>query len=230
YLHLTAVRRGKTRGLLDGGADARVRGTAAEIAVHRLVDVLVGRLRISREQRGGRHDLARLAVPALHDVQIEPGGLDFLAELGGANALDGGDGSGANRRDGCYTGADRRAVDVDRAGPALGHSASVLGAFQIELITQHPQEGCIAIYVDGACLTIHLDRVGHRCILVVAAVARPRLADRVGHGARASYDHRTVDRSGPQCTSWPPLRKACRGRSEREVTGCVSARVVVMSA
>src|SRR5262249_36839275 len=49
------------------GADALVGAAAADVG-HRLVDVGIGRLRLFREQRRRRHDLPRLAVPALRDI------------------------------------------------------------------------------------------------------------------------------------------------------------------
>src|SRR5207244_87255 len=50
------------RGLLDRRADAVVRAAAADVAGHRGVDVRIGGIGIAREQRGGLHHLARLAV------------------------------------------------------------------------------------------------------------------------------------------------------------------------
>ncbi len=37
-------------------------------------------------------------------------------------------------------GSDRYAVDMDRAGLACGHAATVFGARQLQLVPQHPQE------------------------------------------------------------------------------------------
>ena len=56
---------------VDRRADALVGAAAADVG-HRLVDVAVGRIRILREQRRRRHDLARLAVAALRHVEREP--------------------------------------------------------------------------------------------------------------------------------------------------------------
>src|SRR5688572_13874796 len=52
------------RGALDGLADAEIGATPADVAGHRRGDLLVGRLRVLRQQGIGRHDLARLAVAA----------------------------------------------------------------------------------------------------------------------------------------------------------------------
>src|SRR5574342_1376039 len=62
------------RGAVNGGADTLI-GAAATDVRHFLVDVGVGRVRVLREQRGGGHDLARLAVAALRHVFLDPGAL-----------------------------------------------------------------------------------------------------------------------------------------------------------
>src|SRR2546430_14275498 len=53
------------RRALDRGADAGVRAAAADVSRHRRFDVGVRRTRFLREQRGGSHDLTRLAIVAL---------------------------------------------------------------------------------------------------------------------------------------------------------------------
>src|SRR5258708_27725228 len=66
-------------GLLDGRADARVGGAAADVG-HGRVDVGVGGLWLGRQERRRGHDLARLAIAALGDVELHPGGLHLLAD------------------------------------------------------------------------------------------------------------------------------------------------------
>src|SRR5207237_338294 len=79
------------RRALDRGADAGVGTAAADVSRHRRVDVGVRRVRFRREQRGGGHDLARLAVAALHDLHVQPGLLGPLAARRLAACLDGRD-------------------------------------------------------------------------------------------------------------------------------------------
>src|SRR5215471_6715597 len=62
-------------------ADALIGAAPADVG-HGLVDVLVGGLRIPREERGRRHDLTGLAVPALRDVDGRPGFLDWVRAIG----------------------------------------------------------------------------------------------------------------------------------------------------
>src|SRR3954471_6268635 len=116
-------------------------GAAAADVGHRRVDLGVGRRGLGGEQRGSRHDHAALAVTALGNVVFEPSLLDLvqLAVLG--EALDGGDLLAA--RDGAQrhmAGARRHAVDVHRAGAALGDAAAVLRASEAQGVAQHPQQ------------------------------------------------------------------------------------------
>src|SRR5262249_38769251 len=77
--------------LLDGFADAEIGPAAADVPGQRLVDIGIGGRRDLRQQGGGGHDLAGLAVAALHDLEIEPRLLNPLAGGGGADSLDGRD-------------------------------------------------------------------------------------------------------------------------------------------
>ena len=59
-------------GRLDGGGDALIAAAAADVAAHRAVDLVLGRVLVGREQRGGLHDLAGLAIAALRDIEGAP--------------------------------------------------------------------------------------------------------------------------------------------------------------
>ena len=113
------------------------------------------------EERGGGHDLPRLAVAALDDVDLGPGALDGMGPVGG-EALDGGDRPGADRRDRGDAGPDGLAVEVDGAGAALGHPAAVLGAGVAEDVPQDPQQRHVGRCVDLALLAVddELHRAG----------------------------------------------------------------------
>src|SRR5580692_9449791 len=62
----------RSRSLLDGGANALIGPATADIAVHRAVDVGVGRMRRLLQQRDRLHDLASLAIAALRHVGRAP--------------------------------------------------------------------------------------------------------------------------------------------------------------
>src|SRR5262245_44586657 len=73
--------------LLDGCTNARVGAATADVAGHGAVDIGVARLRLCREQRARRHDLAGLAITALNHIEREPGGLDLPARRGCSHGL-----------------------------------------------------------------------------------------------------------------------------------------------
>jgi hypothetical protein len=59
--------------LFDCFADADIGAAAADVAGHGIVNVGIARMRVAREKRRRRYDLARLAVAALNDFLVEPG-------------------------------------------------------------------------------------------------------------------------------------------------------------
>src|SRR5881296_715367 len=136
----TVFMSGSLPGLLDRGADARVSPAATDIARHARVDVGIAGMGVLREQRRCRHDLTRLAVPALHDLEGQPCLLYLLAGRRFPDRLDGGDllpGGRGHRRD---ARANRLSVEVYRAGPAQGHPAAELRPGQADDIAQRPQD------------------------------------------------------------------------------------------
>src|SRR6202040_418197 len=112
--------------LFDRFANAYVGPAAADVAGHGIVDIGVGRSGIAGDERGGGHDLARLAVAALNDLAVEPGLLDFRARRRCADRFDGGDLGCADAVDRRDAGARGNAVDVDGAGAAQRHAAAEL--------------------------------------------------------------------------------------------------------
>src|ERR1700674_1363630 len=58
-----------------------LQGAAAADIGDRTVDFGIGRLRLFAEERGDRHDHARLAIAALRHVVIEPGPLHLVQDI-----------------------------------------------------------------------------------------------------------------------------------------------------
>src|ERR1700731_582399 len=79
------------RGDFDGSADALIRAASADVARHCIVDVLIARFRLLREQIGGLHDLSALAVAALRNDQVLPRRLHLTSDRRAADAFDGDD-------------------------------------------------------------------------------------------------------------------------------------------
>src|SRR5215510_5323820 len=148
---------GDARGLLDGGADTRIRAAAADVPGHGTVDVRIARLGVGGEQRACRHDLAGLAVPALRHVEREPGGLDFLAGGGGADGFDGDDPLADHRRNRRDARPRRLPVDVNGAGAAKGRAAAELRAGHGQHVAQRPKQGHIARNIEIAGLSVYVE-------------------------------------------------------------------------
>src|SRR5262245_682072 len=144
--------------LLDRRTDAGIGAAAADVPRHGLVDIGVGGSRDLREQRGGGHDLAGLAVTALHDLQVEPGLLNPLADVGVADRFDGGDGVPHRRADRRHAGTTGDAVQVHRASAAERGAATELGPVHAEQIAQDPQEWHVRRRIDGVRLSVDVQR------------------------------------------------------------------------
>ena len=100
------------------------------------------------QERSRRHDLAGLAIAALDHFHVEPGLLHPGAVGRFADGLDRGDCPLADRADRQEAGTHRLALEMDRAGAALGDAAAELGAGQAQDIAQDPQERHVRGYVD----------------------------------------------------------------------------------
>src|SRR5262249_8814709 len=114
---------------------------------------LARRILIAGEELGGLHDLARLAIAALRYLLGDPGLLQGMAAVG-RQPFDGGDRLAFDELDRHRAGAHRLAVDMDRAGPAGGNAAAELGAGELQVLAQDPQERRIAIQCDFLALSI----------------------------------------------------------------------------
>src|SRR6185369_15107860 len=141
-------------GLLDGRANTGIGAAAAGLAVPGLVDVRVGGLGRRGEERGGAHDLARLAVAALRHVQVAPGGLHLLADRVRGHRLDGRDLLAGGRGERRAARAHGLAVEVDRAGAAQLLAAAELRAGHAEVVAQDPEQRCARLRVDAYVLAV----------------------------------------------------------------------------
>jgi hypothetical protein len=114
----------------------------------------------SVEQGSGGEDLAALAVAALGDVEVDPGLLEEVELAVGGEAFDGGD-VAVGFGNGELAGADGLAVDVDGAGAAFADAAAVLGALEVELVAQDPEERGVVGDVDGEGVAVDVEGVRH---------------------------------------------------------------------
>src|SRR4051812_48667133 len=133
-----AHRRG---GLADGGDDVVVPRAAADVALDRVPDLVVGRVGVAGEEVGGRHDHARRAEAALEAVLRPEALLERMERAVRAlHPLD--------RADVGAVGLDRQhraalhglAVDRDRAGAALARITADVGAGELEVLAEELDE------------------------------------------------------------------------------------------
>src|ERR1700693_5270352 len=145
---------GPLRRIADRDMDALITAAPTDVAVHRLVDLLVGRRRHFCQQRRRLHDLAGLAVAALRHTDIAPCHLHGVLALG-VETLDGDARFAGDARHGDRAGAHGLAVEVNRAGAAQRDAAAELRPGQAELVAQVPHERHRRVAVETARLSIH---------------------------------------------------------------------------
>src|SRR5690349_1038272 len=104
-----------------------------------IVDVGVGRLGVLPEQGHDRHDHAALAIAALRDVVIDPRLLHLAQRAVDGEALDRGDLLADGFAELNATGSHCDAIDVNRAGAALGDAAAIFGTGQPDVFAYRPQ-------------------------------------------------------------------------------------------
>src|SRR6267378_5503409 len=183
------LRVGDAGGLLDGRTDTRIGTATADVAGHGIVDIRIARPGRRGEQCACRHDLARLAVPALRHVEREPGRLDFLAGRRGADGFDGGDALADRGRDRRDARACRLSIDLDSARAAKARAAAELRAGHVQYVAQRPQQRRVFGDVDVAGLAVYVEP-DHCASPIVAGDVRTR-AHRRSFAGRAK-GHRTA--------------------------------------
>src|ERR1700730_10870687 len=140
-------------GRLDGGGDALIAAAATDVAGHRAVDLVLGRVLVGRDQCGGLHDLAGLAIPALRDIQGAPGFLHRMISLR-VEPLDCGYRTSGDIVYGGNAGAGGLAVDRDGASAAQRHAAAVLRTGEPQFVPQIPQQRHRRIAVERLFLAV----------------------------------------------------------------------------
>src|SRR5690606_31506406 len=121
------------RGALNGADDAHIGPAAADVAVHVFDDLLPRGVGVAFEKSCRLHDLPGLAVAALRYLLGNPRLLKRMAGVRGQTF------NGCHRPSGYIlkpgnAGACRRAIDMNRAGPALRDAATELGAGELQML------------------------------------------------------------------------------------------------
>jgi hypothetical protein len=155
--------------LLNGGANPRIGPAATYVAGHGGIDSGIVGTGITYQKRGCRHDLTRLAIPALHNFKVQPGVLNLLASCGIPDCLNRRDCRFSDALDRGYARAYRLTVEMNCAGSAQRHAASKLGSGQPKDVAQYPEQWCVAVDIDYMIRSIDFDCVRHDHPRVFAA-------------------------------------------------------------
>src|SRR5208282_6371904 len=147
---------GPLRGGANGRVDALVATAPADVAVHGVINLLVGRSRGLCQKRGRLHDLAGLAITALRHTEIAPRYLDWMFAFG-VETFDGDHRLARDVRHDDAARADRFAVEMDGAGAAERNATAELRSGQAKPVAQIPHERHRRIAVERALLSIHFN-------------------------------------------------------------------------
>ena len=125
---------------MNRAPDSRIGSAPADIAGHGFINIGVGRRRILRQQNRRAHNLTRLAVAALRDVNFYPRALERMRPIA-RQPFDGFDLFPLGTRNRRHTRAHCLPFQMNRAGAAQRHSAAILRARQLQVFPQDPQQG-----------------------------------------------------------------------------------------
>src|SRR5690348_11686769 len=123
-------------------------GAAAADVGDGFVDILVGRLWLLLQKCRHRHDHPTLTISALRNIACDPGLLHLVQGAAIREPLNGGDFFADGLAHGHAAGADRDAVNMDRAGPALCNAATVFCTGQAGILSNCPKEWRIRFDID----------------------------------------------------------------------------------
>lgn len=142
---------------MDGRANSLIGTATAEITGHRGVDVGVGRLRRMREQRDRSHDLARLTITALRNIELDPRPLHRVAAIR-REPFDRRDRLCFDGTYRCNAGANRLALEVHGTRAAERHATAVLGPREPDGVAEDPQKGRtrIDVHLDHPPIDVQL--------------------------------------------------------------------------
>ena len=118
---------------------SRIRPTATDVPVHRCINLQIRWLSLRTNQRTRAHELPRLTVPALRDVEVSPRREERIG-IAAAQSFNGRHRTRADRRQRCHARSHCLAVQVDGAGSSRRDATPELGAGQVQLTAQHPQQ------------------------------------------------------------------------------------------
>ena len=116
---------------MHGRDDVGVGAASADVAVHSLLDVVIGRPDVLLQDRNSGHNLAGGAIAALIAVMLDESGLHRMEMVGLTDPFDGCDLVGLMHDSEGKARVDAAAIDVDGAVSALAVVATLLRAGKV---------------------------------------------------------------------------------------------------
>ena len=166
-LRLRKLRRLPLRCSLNGLDDSSVARAAAEVALERFLDFLVGGMGMSIEQSFGGHDHPRRTEATLHrpmldesllqrmqhPILLQPFDCFHARPIGAAGLVD----ARAHRPVVRTYRTNSLVIHNDRARPAVALTAAILGPHEMQLIPQHLKQGGLGADLDLVWGTINVE-------------------------------------------------------------------------
>ena len=140
---------------MDCFTDEIVGATAADVG-DGAVNVSVAGNWFSRQQGGSGHDHAGLTVAALRNVYLDPCLLDGMRAVR-RESFDGGDRLASDFAYCDSARAHSSTVYMNGTGTALLNAATILGALQLEVISEYPEQGDIWCNIKFVIFTVYFE-------------------------------------------------------------------------
>jgi hypothetical protein len=144
-------------GAVDGLANAKVGGTAAEVSHHGFVDVVIVGMSPLGKQGCGRHDLTGLAVTALRDLLTNPSLLHGVQTVHG-EPLNGDNPLSSSSSNRCLAGTRCDPVEMDGACSAEPDATAVFCPSHAKQIAEYPQQWHRGIGIYAVLAAVDLKR------------------------------------------------------------------------
>ena len=149
-------------GLLNGGDDAWMGSTAADISLQGLYDFRLTGIGFFLQERDAADNHSGSAIGALECALIEKGLLYGMKLAVLFEAFNGDDGFSRGVSDGELAGAPRRAIQQNSAGAALAFAATVFCSGEAKLFAQSKEQICVGAGNENPAFSVDL-RVDGPC-------------------------------------------------------------------
>src|SRR5213594_868293 len=184
----------------------------AEVAGNRVADVVLGRLRVLGEERGGRHQHARDAEAALRHAVTHERVLHGRERPAARQPLDGGHGAPSRLHREHEAARHELAIQMHGARAAVAGAATLLGSGEAEVLAERVEQRDVRLHerLDGLAVDGEAqDLLGHDETSVQAV-------------ARSSATARSAARAiACEVSGWPS--SACSAAVARTGTGATAA-------